>query len=80
MPHVWMAMNPQTSRVTMQDVEFGEGHFPDGPSGLDWPIREGEVSDEEWDGIMAGTLPADEVNIIHRTAWTENGATPWPNP
>ena len=80
MPHVWLAMDPDTSRIAMQDTEFADGAFPRGPRGLDWPIREGDVSDEDWQGILAGTLSGDEVNTIHRTAWSESGDSPWPNP
>ncbi len=77
---VWMAMDPENSRITMQDREFGDGDFPPGLRGLDWPLREGTVADHDWANIMAGVLTGDEVNAIHRNCWTENGDTPWPNP
>jgi len=80
MLHVWRALDPETLRVTMQDREFSDADFPRGLRGLDWPVREGEVEEEAWQGILSGTLSGDEVNAIHRSAWTKNGATAWPNP
>lgn len=77
---VWLAMDPDTFRIAMQDREFGDADFPRGLRGLDWPLREAEISEEEWEGILAGTLPGDEVNAIHRDAWTRGGDAPWPNP
>jgi len=74
-----MAMDPETRRITMQDREFAEGDFPLGLRGLDWPIRMGEISDEDWAKMLAGTLSNDEVNVLHRATWTKNGATPWPS-
>ena len=79
MPHVWMALDPETFRVTMQDSEFSEGDFPPGLRGLDWPIREGEVSEEDWLGINSGRYSGDLVNDIHRDTWTASGDAAWPN-
>lgn len=76
---VWMAMDPETRRISMQDRDFGEMDFPPGLRGLDWPMREGTITLEEWDGILTGSLSWDEVNAIHRSTWTKNGATPWPS-
>lgn len=76
---VWMALDPETRRVTMQDREFGDGDLPPGLRGLDWPKRQADIDEEAWQGILAGTLTGDEVNQIHRSAWTENGDTPWPS-
>ena len=76
---IWMAMDPETRRIALQDREFGDSDFPPGLRGLGWPQREGHITQEEWDGIMAGTLTGDEVDEIHRRTWTENGDTPWPS-
>lgn len=80
MIHVWLALDPETCRVTMQDQEFGDGNFPAGLRGLDWPIREAEIPEEDWEGILSGAYDGERVNDIHRTLWTANGATPWPHP
>lgn len=77
---VWMAMDPETSRITMQDREFGDGDFPRGLRGLSWPIRQGEIPANVWADIMAGVLTGPEIDEIHRACWTENGDTPWPSP
>ncbi len=79
MIRVWLALDPETRRVTMQDREFGEGDFPLGLRGLGWPIRLAEISEDEWDAILAGDLTGDAVDRIHRAAWTEAGPSEWPN-
>ena len=79
MIHVWLALDPETLRVTMQDREFSDGDFPSGLRGLDWPIREADIPEEIWQGILSNSLTGDEINAAHRNAWTENGATAWPN-
>lgn len=77
---VWMAMDPESHRVLLQDRELGETDFPIGLRGLDWPTREGELHDDAFRAILEGGLTPDQINDIHRTAWTQNGATAWPNP
>lgn len=77
---VWMALDPETSRVLLQDRELGDGDFPLGLRGLAWPTREGELHDDAYAAIMAGGLTPDQINDIHRACWTANGETPWPNP
>ncbi len=77
---VWMALDPETERVTMQDREFGDGDFPRGLRGQGWPTREGDISEEDWEGILSGSFDWERVNDIHRSTWSENGEAPWPNP
>lgn len=77
---VWMTMDPENNRVTLQDRPFTRADFPPGLRGDGWPQREGEITDERWADLMAGTPTYDEVDAIHRECWTESGDTPWPNP
>ncbi len=79
MIHVWLALDPDTLRVTMQDREFSDGDFPRGLRGVDWPQREGEIPEETYAAILSGDLPGKEVDAIHRTLWTKGGETAWPN-
>lgn len=76
--HVWMALDPETSRVAMQTREFSDGDLPRGTRGLGWAIREGHISEDTWQKLLAGLLSASEQDDLHRTLWGENGATPWP--
>lgn len=77
---VFLALDPETLRVTMQDREFGDGDLPRGLRGHGWSFREGEVSDFDWDLVLAGMLDNDELDELHRRIWTESGASAWPNP
>lgn len=77
---IWMALDPETCRVMLHDREFDDGSFPRGPRGLSWPIRRVEIDEDTWAALLAGALSPDEQDDLHRTLWTENGATPWPNP
>lgn len=76
--HVYMAKDPETDRVFMQRSPITRSHLPAGLRGEGWPLREGEVSQATWDLVLAGTLPADDIDLFHRDAWTRNGDTPWP--
>lgn len=80
MIHVWLAYDPETCRITMQDREFSDGSLPRGLRGLGWAFREGDIDADVYAAIMANELSGDEVDDIHRTLWTENGETPWPEP
>lgn len=75
---VYMALDPETLRVLFQEREFADGDFPRGLRGLDWPKREAEIPAEDWKQLLAGGLPPDEQDQLHREVWSENGDTPWP--
>lgn len=78
MMHVWLALDPETRRVAMQDREFGDEDFPRGTRGLSWPQREATIDEETWTRLLAGALPYHEQDALHRDLWTANGDTPWP--
>lgn len=75
---IWMAMDPETLRVLMQDREFNDSDFPRGLRGLNWEIRLGKIDKNAYEEILAGEKSDDEVNLIHRLLWTENGDYHWP--
>lgn len=76
---VWLALDPETRRVFMQDREPGDGDFPRGTRGLSWPIRTGDVDDDVWTGLLAGRLSPDDQDQLHRQLWTDNGEAAWPD-
>lgn len=77
--HVFMAMDPETLRVTMQDTEFSDGSLPRGLRGLGWSFRQADVPDEVYEAVLDGSLTGREVDEFHRSAWSAAGATPWPD-
>ena len=72
---VWMARDPHSGRITMQPREFGSGDFPPGPEGRSWPIRTGEVADEDWAKVLRAELSGDEVDRLHEERWNAGGAS-----
>lgn len=76
---VFLALDPETFRVTMQDREFGDGDLPRGLRGSGWSFREGEISEFDWDLVLAGMLDEDELDDLHRRTWSLSGPTDWPS-
>lgn len=79
---VWLAQDPRTGRVMMQVRPFRDGDFPPGDEfrGAIWPIREGEIDGVDWGRLMAGKMPPDEQDRLHREAWAAgtDGSAPGP--
>lgn len=75
---IWMALDPETLRVTMQPTEFSDGDFPRGLRGQGWPIREGSVDPDSWGTLLAGSLSPAEQDRLHRETWNDSGAAAWP--
>jgi len=78
--HVFMALDPETFRVTMQDREFSDGSLPRGLRGLGWSFRETEIPDEVYEAVLEGSLTGREVDEFHRSAWSTAGPDAWPHP
>ncbi len=76
---VYLSLDPETLRVTMQDREFSDGDLPRGLRGTGWSFREGEVEDSDFDLVLAGMLDDDELDELHRNTWSASGPTDWPN-
>ena len=80
--HLWLALDPETRRVLVQDHEFADGDFPAGLRGLDWPRRELDVPASQLAGILDGSLSGAEVDRLHRDWWDQargEGDPMWPN-
>lgn len=75
---VWLALDPETRRVALQDQEFGEESFPPGMRGASWPVRQGSMDSDTYNRIMRCDLSDSEVDKIHRDLWTKSGKTAWP--
>lgn len=83
--HVWMACDPETRRVLVQDRPFGEGDFPPGKRGAGWPQREGDVNKGLFTKVVRGTTDAPgqpDSDRLHREWWDAArpaGAPLWPD-
>lgn len=78
---VWLAKDPETDRVTAQAREFGDGDFPRGARGRDWPIRQTAVPAKAWRALLSADLSPSEQDDAHRQWWTQaapEGVDPWP--
>lgn len=75
---VWMAMDPETFRVFIQNREFQDGDFPRGLRGLNWEQRRGQMDESTYLAMLSGELGGTEVDKIHRDLWSESGDTVWP--
>lgn len=75
--HVWLALDPETRRVTAQTREWGDGDFPRGLRGVGWPRRETDVPAEALTQIARAEITPDEVDQLHRQWWDD--ARPDPN-
>lgn len=71
--HVYMALDPETQRVTMQTEEFGDGSFPRGLRGKSWPRLEGEVDETDWQAMLEGRMDPVDQDVFHLEAWVRAG-------
>lgn len=78
MTAVYLLMDPESRRISLQTNEPDESSFPRGMRGLSWPIRRGQLADDTYADLLAGRIDPAEQDRIHRDLWTENGETPWP--
>lgn len=82
--HVWMAMDPETRRVLVQEREFRAEDFPPGPRGRDWPRREADVDKGLFTKVVNGSTDAPGLpssDRLHRDWWDlarPEGAPLWP--
>jgi hypothetical protein len=79
--HIWMAIDPETRRVLAQSREFGDGDFPRGPRGAGWPRREHDIDTTDWAALLAGGMPGEEQDRMHRDWWDaagQEGDPLWP--
>lgn len=79
--HLWLALDPETRRVLVQNREFGEGDFPPGLRGNGWPQRQLDAPADEFEAILAGTVSDSELDRLHRTWWNQagrEGEPTWP--
>ncbi len=79
--HLWLAMDPETRRVTVQDHEWQDGDFPPGLRGAGWPRRELDVPAQTFTKLTKATLDADQQDRFHRDWWDQarkEGEPVWP--
>ena len=73
---IWLLLDPQTNRVSIQVNEPSESSFPPGIRGAGWSARQAEIDNGVYADLLAGRIPPGEMDRIHRELWTENGETP----
>lgn len=80
--HIWLACDPETTRVLVQTHDFGEADFPPGRRGAGWPMRELDVPTDQLETILTGKMSGREMDRLHRAWWDEAGSEEdplWPN-
>lgn len=75
---IWMAMDPETFRVLMQNREFQDGDFPPGLRGSGWEMRKGEISEQKYRDLLDSKFSNEETDALHRDLWSDSGKTKWP--
>lgn len=75
---VWLALDPETHRVVMQDREFLHHDLPSGLRGLNWEKRKAKISKKLYEHLLGPDFDWDDSDRIHRELWSNSGDTPWP--
>lgn len=78
---IWMAMDPETRRILVQNQDFSEGDFPPGPRGMHWPRRTNDVHQQIYEELMAANVTPAGQDSLHRYWWDEargEGEPLWP--
>lgn len=78
--HIYMARDPETERIAAQVRPFTPADLPRGLRGEGWTLRETEIPETVWRAMLAGAMTGDEMDALHRDAWTAAGPTAWPEP
>jgi hypothetical protein len=79
MTHIFLALDPETRRVSVQSHPWSDGDFPPGLRGAGWPRRQLDIPTEDLERILAGGVPDDEIDALHRSWWDAAGSGPrWP--
>lgn len=52
----WLALDPETERIVIQNREFDDGGFPRGTRGLGWPVKKIEILEDNFNDILSGKL------------------------
>lgn len=66
---VWMMLDPETERVSIQEREPDDGSFPRGRRGRSWPRRQGRVDEAEWHRLLRAEMTPEEQDAFHLAAW-----------
>lgn len=78
---LWLALDPETRRVTAQAREFRDGDFPPGLRGAGWPRAQINAGNGVLDRILDGSMEGHEVDASHRGWWNAaqtKGKPQWP--
>ncbi len=87
-PFIYMAMDPETRRVFIQQWEPDEHTFPRGPRGAGWPQRQMMMPPghlKRWERNLRGSLADDgltgiQQDQLHQELWNaaDPNGPPWP--
>lgn len=78
---IWLALDPETTRIHAQAHEWVDGDFPGGIRGARWPRRDVEIDPAIWHRLISGAMSAEEQDEIHQHWWNAaqtGGEPPWP--
>lgn len=67
--HIWLAMDPETRRVSASEREYGDGDFPPGLRGAKWPVRELDVPAQTFTKIKRASFDGEAQDRLHRDWW-----------
>jgi hypothetical protein len=67
--HIWLAQDPETGRILVQQHDWRDGDFPRGLRGQGWPRREHDVDSTDLEAMLTGALDNERVDELHRGWW-----------
>lgn len=68
---IYLALDPETQRVTAQLNPFNRVDFPPGLRGKDWPLRECDIPEQTWTKMLRAEYAPDEQDRLHRSWWDQ---------
>jgi hypothetical protein len=67
--NVWLALDPETGRITAQDRPIERTELPPGLRGEGWPRRTVDVPQQTWTKTLKATYSPDSQDRLHRGWW-----------
>jgi hypothetical protein len=68
---VWMRMDPETHRVSVQDRPFSPEQQLPGVRGEGWPVRSTEVNKALFTRLLRATVTPETQDRLHRQWWDQ---------
>lgn len=73
---IWLTLDPETHRVSVQNRPFEVYDFPPGrrgrgPDGKGWEIRQHKTDAKLYADLLRASVEQDEQDRLHRQWWTD---------